>query len=200
MTFTTIPGPQETLDDLDWLHPEMFRALEYGGLKAKEYFDTESIAKEQSIFSGIVRLHARAYLQSRGIEAMEVERVTLCGLSLRVPKYAIKIWKTEDEGLPNAGTSTPKQMFYQQSLFSNGMEITELNLAVLWNQDPLSNLAALWLVCPKYGDERSAETYWTIRIPDPTLRVSSPAPTENPPDLPMTPIRDAGTGTGNDGI
>ena len=198
MSFTTIPGPQETLDDLSWLHPEIFRALEYGALKAREYFEIESMDKEQSIFSGIVRLHARAYLQNRGIETMEVERVTLCGLSLRVPNYTIKIWKTEDDDLPVAGASTPKQMFYQQSLFSDGMgmEIAELNLAVLWNQDPLNNLAAVWLVCPRYGDERSAEAYWTIRIPDPTLSVSMPAPPENPPDLPMVPISEADSGTG----
>ena len=196
MTFTRIPGPQQTLDDLKWLHPEIFRSLEYGVLKAKEYFEVESMEKEQSIFSAIVRLHARAYLRNRGIDTMDVERITLCGLSLRVPQYAIKIWKTEDEDLPTPGSSGPKQEFYYQpSLFSDGLEIAELNLAVLWNLDSLNNLAALWLVCPKYGDEKSAEAHWTIRIPDPVLGLSAPARSDNPPDLPMTPISEPATGT-----
>jgi hypothetical protein len=195
MTFTSIPDPQETLAAISRLHPEIYRAIDHGALKAKEYFEAEGLEKEQSIFSGLVRLHARAYLRNIGIETMQVERLNLCGLSLRIPSYAIKMWKTQDGKLPVPGTSTPKQEFYQQPLFSDGAQIDELNLAVLWNLDSLDHLSAVWLVCPKDGDERSAEVHWTIRIPDPTLAVSAPAPTDNPPDLPMEPITEAETGT-----
>jgi hypothetical protein len=195
MTFTSIPDPQETLQALSWLHPEIYRAIDHGALKAKEYFDAEGIEKESSIFSGLVRLHAREYLRNIGIETVKIEQVNLCGLFLRIPSYAIKMWKSEDESLPVPGTSTPKQEFYQQPLFSDGTEIDELNLAVLWNLDSLDHLCAVWLACPKDGDEKSAEVHWTIRIPDPTLAVSAPAPTDNPPDLPMAPITEAETGT-----
>src|SRR5437016_258123 len=75
----------------------------------------------------------------------------------RVPQYQIKMWKSEGSELPVPGSSEPKQEFYQQPLFPNGTDQPNpLRLAVLWNIDWQKNLAAVWLVCPKSGDEKSA--------------------------------------------
>jgi len=115
-------------------------------------------------------LHAKSYLKTKNLDAVEIEQVNLSGLSLRVPKYQIKMWKSEGSDLPVPGASEPKQEFYQQPLFPNGTEQPNpLRLAVLWNIDWQKNLAAVWLVCPKYGDEKSAEAHWCVKIPDPAL-------------------------------
>jgi hypothetical protein len=187
MSSPTVPTPEETLNALSDLHPEIFRAFEHGVFKAKSYFESEALEWDASAFSTIVRLHAKAYLCAKGLDAVEVERVNLCGLSLRVPGHYIKMWKADGSELPVPGTSEPKQEFYQQPLFPPDADhASPLRLAVLWNVDWQKNLSAAWLVCPKYGDERSAEAHWCVRIPDPALslerRGTSPIP---PTDLPI---------------
>jgi len=165
-----IPSPENTLADLSWLHPEIYRAFEHGVYKGKTHFESESLDWDASAFSTIVRLHAKAYLKTKNLDAVEIEQVNLSGLSLRVPKYQIKMWKSEGSDLPVPGASEPKQEFYQQPLFPNGTEQPNpLRLAVLWNIDWQKNLDAVWLVCPKYGDEKSAEAHWCVKIPDPAL-------------------------------
>jgi len=170
MALPHIPSPEKTLTDLSWLHPELYRAFEHGVYKGKTHFDGESLDWDASAFSTIVRLHAKSYLKTKNLDAVEIEQVNLSGLSLRVPKYQIKMWKSEGSDLPVPGASEPKQEFYQQPLFPNGTEQPNpLRLAVLWNIDWQKNLAAVWLVCPKYGDEKSAEAHWCVKIPDPVL-------------------------------
>src|SRR5262245_14701278 len=97
---------------------------------------------------------------------VHVEDVNLSGLSLRLDGYHIKMWKASEDGLPVPGKSEPKQAFYQQPLFTDGDRPEILHLAVIWNTDASRNLSSVWLVCPKFGDEKSAEEYWNIRIPD----------------------------------
>jgi hypothetical protein len=170
MALPHIPSPEKTLADLSWLHPELYRAFEHGVYKGKTHFEGESLDWDASAFSTIVRLHAKSYLKTKNLDAVEIEQVNLSGLSLRVPKYQIKMWKSEGSDLPVPGASEPKQEFYQQPLFPNGTEQPNpLRLAVLWNIDWQKNLAAVWLVCPKYGDEKSAEAHWCVKIPDPAL-------------------------------
>jgi hypothetical protein len=134
-----------------------------------------------------VRLHARNYLKKKGFDALEVERVNLCGLSLKLPNYYIKMWKAADDGLPAPGHSEPKQEFYQQPLFPNdGENPLPLHLIVIWNVDSQKNLSSLWLICPKNGDERSAEAHWCVKIPDPISTATGSPPSEGSPDLPIT--------------
>jgi hypothetical protein len=154
---------------------------------------------DASAFSTIVRLHAKSYLRTKNLEAVEIEHVNLSGLSLRVPKYQIKMWKSEGSDLPVPGDSEPKQEFYQQPLFPKGTEQPNpLRLAVLWNIDWQKNLVAVWLVCPKSGDEKSAEAHWCVKIPDPALasvlRVVAAAA---PADLPIKRKDEKATGTRN---
>ena len=137
----------------------------------------------------MVRLHAREYLKKKGLEAMEFQQVNLCGLSLQLEKYQIKVWKAADDGLPSPGHSEPKQEFYQQPLFpTDGERLLPLKLVVIWNLNSQKDLSALWLICPKYGDEKSAEAHWCVKIPDPSLTVqgSGSAPSTTTPDLHIT--------------
>jgi len=185
MAYTSFPGPDETLFDLAWLHPEIYRSFEHGVFEAKTHFETKQIKYDGAAFSTFVRLHAKDYLSKRGLEAIDVEDVNLTGLSLRLDRYHIKMWKASEDGLPIPGKSEPKQAFYQQPLFTDGDSPEVLNLAVIWNTDASKNLSSIWLVCPKSGDEKSAEAHWNVRIPDPALAVQSS--NSNPPtdDLPM---------------
>ena len=194
-----IPAPEKTLTDLSWLHPEIYRAFEHGVYKGKTHFDGENLEWDASAFSTIVRLHAKSYLKTKNLDAVEIEHVNLSGLSLRVPKYQIKMWKSEGPELPVPGDSEPKQEFYQQPLFPDGTEQPNpLRLAVLWNIDWQKNLRAVWLVCPKYGDEKSAEAHWCVKIPDPTLAAAPTAPTPVVAgDLPIRRKDERATGTTN---
>jgi hypothetical protein len=192
-----IPSPEKTLADLSWLHPEIYRAFEHGVFKAKTHFESETLEWDASAFSTIVRVHAKAYLKTKDLEAVEIEQVNLSGLSLRFPKYQIKMWKAEGSDLPVPGNSEPKQEFYQQPLFPSGTDDPiPLRLAVLWNVDWQKNLSAVWLVCPKYGDEKSAEAHWCVRIPDPALAYPATAAAPvMPSDLPIRPKGQSLTGT-----
>lgn len=40
MKFPNVPGPDPTLADLAWLHPEIYRAFEHGVFEAKTHFET----------------------------------------------------------------------------------------------------------------------------------------------------------------
>jgi hypothetical protein len=197
MALPHIPSPEKTLADLSWLHPELYRAFEHGVYKGKTHFEGESLDWDASAFSTIVRLHAKSYLKTKNLDAVEIEQVNLSGLSLRVPKYQIKMWKSEGSDLPVPGASEPKQEFYQQPLFPNGTEQPNpLRLAVLWNIDWQKHLAAVWLVCPKYGDEKSAEAHWCVKIPDPALAsVPVAAAPTIPSDLPIKRKDEKATGT-----
>lgn len=187
MDLPSIPSPEETLADLTWFHPEIHRAFEHGVFKAKNHFDTENIELDSSAFSTLIRLHARDYLKKKGFDAVEIEHVNLCGLSLKLPNYYIKMWKAADDGLPAPGYSEPKQEFYQQPLFPHdGENPMPLHLVVIWNLDSQKNLSSLWLVCPKNGDERSAEAHWCVRIPDPSSTAAGLPPSAGTPDLPIT--------------
>jgi hypothetical protein len=189
MEHPNTPGPDETLNDLAWLHPEIYRGIEYGVFEAKTHFTTKQIIHDGAAFSTLVRLHAKNYLITKGLDAIDVEDVNLTGLSLKLDGYQIKVWKAADSNLPVPGQSEPKQAFYQQTLFDGGERPEIIHLAVIWNvKNSTHELSAVWLVCPKNGDEKSAEDYWTVRIPDPALEIpliiSDPTPSS---DLPMGP-------------
>lgn len=169
-----IPNPSETMDELRDLVAIIYRSLEHGVYEAREHFEVKSLQPEASVFSTLVRLHAKDYLLREDPNAFLVEDINLCGLSLQLPNHWIKIWKSEDAELPLPGDSAPKQDFYQQSLFPEGSVPKPLHLAVLWNLDSLNNLSALWLVCPESGDENSATFHWRLQIPHPaTIEVGT---------------------------
>ncbi|MGH9376871.1 MAG: hypothetical protein ACRD1J_12025 [Terriglobia bacterium] len=198
MDLPAIPGPDETIADLSGLHPEIHRAFEHGVFKAKNHFEVEALDYDPSAFSTLVRLHAKEYFKRKGLDAVEIEDVNLCGLSLRLPKYVIKMWKSDNSELPVPGRSEPKQEFYQQPILfpdeeSNPLPL--LHLAVLWNLNGSRNLTALWLVCPKSGHERSAESYWCSRIPDPASSIHVEVSQVSPSDLQMELKADPATKT-----
>ena len=196
MTLPRIPGPKETLRALRDLHPEIYGAFEHGVFKGRIHFESEGLEWDGSAFSTIVRLHAKSFLAAKNLDTVEIEHVNLSGLSLRLPKYHIKMWKSEGAELPAPGPSEPKQEFYQQWLFPNNEDgLLPLRLAVLWNIDSAKNLSAVWLVCPKYGDEKCAEAHWCIRIPDPAISSTRKAPAAGVAELPIQRQPEEKTGT-----
>lgn len=188
MDYPQTPGPKETLEDLAWLHPEIYRGIDYGVFEARIHFETTRVDYDGAAFSTLVRLHAKNYYRRKGYDAVDIEEVSLTGLSLKLEGYHIKIWKAHDSSLPAPGSSEPKQAYYQQTLNFDGGERPEIiRLAVIWNVNASRALSAMWLVCPKDGDETSAEAYWTERIPDPSLEIPQFNPEPIGPDLPMGP-------------
>lgn len=183
-----LAGPQETLNQLSSIYPEIYAGFEYGIGKAKEYFQDEGIALECSVFSSLVRLHVKDYLHSKGIDGVAFYDLALCGLCFRYRQYLIRIWKAQDHQLPPPGPSETRQSFYNQQyrLDFNGDSV-ELDLAFLWNLDSRYNLSALWLVCPKYFDPESAtiEAHWSIPVPHPVLTIRVESIVGTPPDLPI---------------
>ena len=191
MSLPRVPSPEDTKARLAWLLPDIYRAFEHGVFKANNYFDAEGIDHEPFSFAALVRLHAKDYLKKKGHENLELERVMLCGLSLRTEEELIKIWKSDDSELPTPGTSVPKAAFYQQSFdFEDRAADAEdngvLRLVILWNLSSLrKNLEALWLVCPKSYDEKKPEAWWCTQIADPTSLVTAPPEPCAFPDLDM---------------
>src|SRR5690349_3031449 len=108
MDLPIIPGPEETISDLAWLHPDIYRAFEHGIFKARNHFDTEELQHDSSAFSTLVRLHAKNYLRKRGLEAVEIDEVSLCGLSLTLDKYVIRMWKSDDFRTTSSGAVPTK--------------------------------------------------------------------------------------------
>ncbi len=189
MNLPSIPDPHETMTELSEHLAAIHRAFEHGVFKARNHFETESLSHDPSAFPTIVRLHAKDYLKKKGMDAVNIEDVSLCGLSLKLPKFLIKMWKSDDSELPVPGHSAPKQQFYTQQLaFPQGEgepTFFPLHLVVLWNLDTYHNLSRLWLVCPKGGDDKTAQAWWAKRIPDPTSVLPATVEHEAPPDLPI---------------
>lgn len=186
MSLSRIPSPEESLSDLANLLPTLYAALEHGVFEAKEHFQSRSLKHEPSAFSTLVRLHAKDHLLRQGVDAFEVEDVNLCGLSLQVPRYWIKIWKSEDDNPPAPGASATRKEFYQQPLFPvDGTSAEPVHLAVLWNLDNGNNLSAVWLTCPESADQKSTTCYWQVLIPHPATSVHVKIREAISPDLPM---------------
>jgi hypothetical protein len=186
-----LAGPEETLNQLSSIHPEIYASFEYGIAKAKGYFEGEEIPVESSVFSALVRLHVKEYLQGKGVEDVAFYDLALCGLCFRYRQYLIRMWKARDDQLPPPGPSETRQSFYNQQyrLNFNGdsVELEPRHLAFLWNLDSRFNLSALWLVCPKCFDLESAttEAEWSIPVPHPVLTIRVKAIVSTPPDLPI---------------
>src|SRR5690349_19526147 len=99
MDLPRIPGPDETMAKLNWLLQEIHRGFEHGVFKARNHFETEAVDYDAFAFATFVRLHAKEYLKRKGYEAVEIEKVMLCGLSLKLKEHIIKIWKSDDSEL-----------------------------------------------------------------------------------------------------
>lgn len=167
------PSPEKVFDELAWLLPEIYRALDIGTFEAKSHFDSKEIKRSnhQAGYSHLVRIHAKEYLQKMNIDAVDIEQLNLSGLSLKLEQYSMKIWKEctrTESGVPRPG-SEKQEDFCQQTMFESDGPV---KLIVLWNIDPLGNLHELKLACPKDTDNpENVECHWVKPISDPTLSI-----------------------------
>ncbi len=197
-----VPTPAKALEILSPITPEIFRALEYGGLKTREYFDKEKLGYDGSAYTLIVRLHAKEYLKQKPEFATVVfDRYSMCGISFLFNSWKCRLWKSADHRapkLPHPGHSVKKQLFYvqpeQPPLFPWKKRTKlgpNLHLVILWNLDNKGNLKALWLVCPKDFNQATGQikVHWVVEIPNPIFGVESPSSPAPTPALPLKPKR-----------
>jgi hypothetical protein len=89
-------------------------------------------------------------------------------LEVSYADLVLRLLKADSGGVPVAGSSRARQLFYHQlSLFGEPVDV--LRLLVLWDADGAGLIGDLMLVCPKRGAEtrESIEVHWTIGIPHP---------------------------------
>jgi len=192
-----IPTPQKALEILSPITPEIYRALEYGGSKTREYFDKERVEYVGSAYAMLVRVHAKHYLKQRPEFATLVfDKYSMCGISFLFNNWKCRLWKSADHRapkLPHPGHSTRKQLFYVQPeqlgfpWKKKKRSAPNLHLVILWNLDKKGNLETLWLVCPKYFNQETGEIkiHWCAEIPNPIFGVQAPPSAGPAPALPL---------------
>jgi hypothetical protein len=165
ITVEIISDATKAYQDLESVFPHIVRALEHGLLEAQEHFESKLLDHDGSAFSTLVRLHARDYLRAREMEAegdLELERVNLCGLWMKIGRYHIKIWKISEDDLKKA--LERQHSGYQLALIDeNGIPLV-MELAVYWTADG-DQVGQLHLVLPRYDDPRCFEWVWSMPIP-----------------------------------
>jgi hypothetical protein len=153
------------LRELDATFPHIIRALENGLLEAREYFDSKGLNFDGAVFSAIVRLHARQYLNDHKLDAedLQVEQVSLCGLWLKVGRYHVKIWKISSDDLARALQRQASSGEQLTLVDENGIPIVE-DLAMYWTDDGARQLGRLHLVQPRIDDPRCFDWIWSREI------------------------------------
>jgi hypothetical protein len=172
-----IPQFAEVYSAIRELFPPLFRALEHGCYKNREFHENEG----ENVFDPfvsptLVRFFAKRALRQAGFAPVDIEMEQLSnnGLSLFFKGYHVRIRKGDNGSVPGPGQSDQLKKFYcqQTEMFegSNGdMQITHLNLVVLWDFDELHNLAGLRLARPKgvSADGSDVNLHWIEQIPYP---------------------------------
>ena len=196
-----VPTPEEALQIVSPIAPQIFRSFEYGGSKARDYFEGEKLEYDGSAYAMIVRLHAREHLKKQPEFATVVfDKLSMCGISFLFNSWQFRLWKSADHRapkLPHPGHSEKKQRYYvqpyQPDLFPHKKRRkkvgAELHLVILWNLDKRGNLETLWLVCPQKFTPETGEikVHWIAEIPNPALgEQARPTPAPAPP-LPLEP-------------
>jgi hypothetical protein len=189
MVSELLDDPHGVLAELDAVLPEIIRALEHGLQKARAYFDAEPVQIDAAVFSSIVRLHARDHLRKKSLDTaeIEIERVNLCGLRLRLGVYQIKIWKITPEDLEK-GLKSEAYGKAQMEIVQDGAPLLGFGLAVFWTADALRHLGSIYLVHQLRDDPRCFEWIWSVPIPHPADTTS--VTREFAGDLPIEAVHD----------
>jgi len=168
-----LSDPGRVLSDLDSVLPEVIRALEHGLQEARAYFDSKPVRYDAAAFSVIVRLHAREYLRRKSLDTteIEVEKVNLCGLWLKLGTYQIKIWKIGPDDLKK-GLASEAYGRAQLEIIQDGAPLLGFGLAVFWTADELRHLGSVYLVHQLRDDPRCLEWIWSTAIPHPAEATS----------------------------
>ena len=193
-----VPTREKALKIVSPIAPEIYHAFEYGGSKARDYFEAEKLDHDGSAYALIVRMHAREYLKKRAEFATVIfDRLSMCGISFLFNNWKFRLWKSADHRapkLPHPGHSEKKQRYYvqprQMDLFSYRKRKKtgpKLHLVILWNLDKKRNLETLWLVCPEDFNPETGEikVHWIAEIPNPILAVEPQLASGPAPALPL---------------
>ena len=185
MQLPKVPSPEESLEKLAAIFPELYAGFEHGIYKAREYFDVEHVAPDLSVTSMLVRLHVKDRLLKAGLKEVTLENHSLCGLDFLYKDTHVRIWKSDDHTLPDPGRSRARQEFYQYGL--EFPDRTPYNkFVILWNINHTGG-ATLWLVCPKNFDAetRVSEVHWFVPVPEPTRSMTAEPARIPAQDLPI---------------
>ena len=101
MNLPKVPTPEVALDLLSPVLPEIHAGFENGVFEARDYFLSKNVNLDRSALSMMIRLHVKDRLLKAGIKAVTVENNSLCGLSFRYKDCHVRVWKSEDEELPD---------------------------------------------------------------------------------------------------
>lgn len=113
----------------------------------------------------------------------DMKYLSMSGLQIGLRGFSLKIWKARQGGLPLAGSSEPRKLFYQQNLgFADGHAAIK-NLVLLWDVDEARGLT-LDLVAPNpvftftERTEWKHSQLWSIPVPPYATFLAS----QQPPD------------------
>jgi hypothetical protein len=175
-----VPDFQSTLTALGPIPSIFYRAVEFGTLQNRSFFDllSEKEMPRPHIREMIVRDQAKRFLERNNFQVEEdrliIGNEPLVALVVRCGPVRIRAVKGRKGVLPGCGRSRERRRFYgQQPSFyldrSSRMRRTRLNLVLLYDFDELFNLARLWLACPRSGGARSSDvtSFWNEPIPYP---------------------------------
>jgi hypothetical protein len=181
--FTCETDPDEVISAVTPLVSAIFETFEIVLPEVEQLIEREGVERTSAIFNHLMRCKAKARLRAfdcqdedNGTNSFQIEQVMLDGLAIEYRGLRFRILK--GAVLPTA-QSTQRQRFYQQELpiWSPDMPAPTLRtLVVLWDTNSTWQFAHLYLVAPKSGDARTAESYWQREIEHPAEGIVAPPP------------------------
>ncbi|HEX4001716.1 MAG TPA: hypothetical protein VHX36_03655 [Candidatus Acidoferrales bacterium] len=110
------------------------------------------------------------------LSAVQFKEWSLSGIEFETKGAIFRCWKGAERELPPPGESKGRRRFLNQQypLALDFGGVTKIrNFVILYTIGPLNKLT-LWLACPKQYDdeERIAEAWWWIEIPEPAAAIN----------------------------
>lgn len=181
-----IPTAADVVTDIEALLQILYAAFEGATQQAREFFDLLGEQPNPFLYPSLVRYFVKRHLDAQGHatedEQAEYERDEIANNGLMVSyqgpsarRYAVRMLKADNGGLPPPGDSQTKQRFYSQQQLAFAFIKTNdplagvLNLVVLWEITVNYNFWELQLSCPSNGmnTRRVAHDHWTVSVPHP---------------------------------
>ncbi len=171
-----VPTPEEGLEQQAQVTPHLQPALDNALFETTTYFESKNLQCDVSTFLTLLRAHIKDYLVKQKIPGVKFKDWSLSGIEWQIGDVICRSWKGVGHELPPPGLSAGRIKFLNQQypLPLEFSEATKLrNFVVLYDIGP-SNKITLWLVCPKRydADDRIAEAWWWIQIPEPAAGMS----------------------------
>jgi hypothetical protein len=190
-----VPTPEEGLEILAPVSPHLQPAYDNALFETRTYVEAKELNCDMPTFLTFVRAHAKSYLVKRELPNVTFKDWSLSGIEWMIGDSIFRSWKGDDYELPPPGASKGKMKFLNQQYplpFESTGTAKLRNFVVIYSIGP-SNKITLWLVCPKKynADDRISEAWWWVQIQDPALGITGPPANENPPDIPIQPVKPA---------